>query len=122
MLSPIRNLRLALVTLALAAPLRAEAQTRPVDWDALTRETQQVLADYLRINTTNPPGNELAGARFLKGILEREGFEVQIHDTTELGTGRANLYTRLRGNGSKKAIALVHHIDVVPAAPASWSR
>jgi acetylornithine deacetylase/succinyl-diaminopimelate desuccinylase-like protein len=121
MSSPIRTLRLALLTLAVTPSLRAEGQTRQVDWDALTRETQQVLADYLRINTTNPPGNELAGARFLKGILEREGFEVQILDTAELGTGRANLYTRLRGNGSKKAIALVHHIDVVPASPASWS-
>jgi acetylornithine deacetylase/succinyl-diaminopimelate desuccinylase-like protein len=119
--SPIRLLHLALLTLTLTPTLRAEAQARPVDWDALTRETQQVLADYLRINTTNPPGNELAGARFLKGILDREGFEVQILDTTELGAGRANLYTRLRGNGSKKAIALVHHIDVVPAARASWS-
>jgi acetylornithine deacetylase/succinyl-diaminopimelate desuccinylase-like protein len=121
MQTPIRLPRLALLTLALTPTLRAEAQARPVDWDALTRETQQVLADYLRINTTNPPGNELAGARFLKGILEREGFEVQIVDTAELGAGRANLYTRLRGNGSKKAIALVHHIDVVPAALASWS-
>jgi acetylornithine deacetylase/succinyl-diaminopimelate desuccinylase-like protein len=120
MVSPIRALRIAFLTLAVI-PLFAGAQARPVDWDALTRETQQVLAEYLRINTTNPPGNELAGARFLKGILEREGFEVQILDTTELGAGRANLYTRLRGNGSKKAIALVHHIDVVPASPSSWS-
>ncbi|MEO7455353.1 MAG: M20/M25/M40 family metallo-hydrolase, partial [Gemmatimonadaceae bacterium] len=33
----------------------------------------------------------------------------------------ANLYARLRGDGSKKAIALVHHIDVVPAVPAYWT-
>ncbi len=116
-----RSLALAFLTLTGTPTFRAEAQARPVDWDALTRETQQVLAEYLRINTTNPPGNELAGARFLKGILEREGFEVQLLDTVELGAGRANLYTRLRGNGTKKAIALVHHIDVVPASRASWS-
>jgi len=102
-------------------PSAAKAQTRPIDWPALARETQQVLADYVRVNTTNPPGNELAGARFLKQILDREGIEAQIIDTLELGQGRANLYARLKGNGSKKAIALVHHIDVVPAAAASWS-
>lgn len=97
------------------------AQTKPVDWDALTRETQTILADYLRINTTNPPGNEILAARFLKAILDREGIEAQILDTTELGQNRANLYARLRGNGSRKAIALVHHMDVVPAAPSYWS-
>jgi len=98
-----------------------QAQSRAIDWDALARESQSVLADYLRVNTTNPPGNEILGARFLKAILDREGIEAQILDTTELGPNRANLYARLRGNGSKKAIALVHHIDVVPVNPASWS-
>jgi acetylornithine deacetylase/succinyl-diaminopimelate desuccinylase-like protein len=97
------------------------AQTRPVVWDALASEGTTILTDYLRVNTTNPPGNELAAARFLKAILDREGIEAQILDTVELGPNRANLYARLRGNGSKKAIALVHHMDVVPASPASWS-
>lgn len=116
-----------LQSLALAAALNVvlppviPAQGRPIDWAALARETQQVLADYLRVNTTNPPGNELVGARFLKAILDREGIEAHILDTVELGSGRANLYARLKGNGSKKAIALVHHIDVVPAAAAYWS-
>jgi acetylornithine deacetylase/succinyl-diaminopimelate desuccinylase-like protein len=102
-------------------PLELRAQGRPIDWPALARETQQILADYLRVNTTNPPGNELAGARFLKAILDREGIEAEILDTVELGANRANLYARLKGNGSKKAIALVHHIDVVPAAASFWA-
>ena len=100
---------------------QAHAQTKPVDWDAVTRETQTILGDYLRINTTNPPGNEILAARFLKAILDREGIEARILDTTELGQNRANLYARLSGNGSKKAIALVHHMDVVPAVPSYWS-
>ena len=107
--------------LLLLPPLESGAQTRPIDWPALARETEQILADYVRVNTTNPPGNELAGAKFLKAILDREGIEAQIVDSVELGAGRANLYARLRGNGTKKAIALVHHIDVVPAAAAYWS-
>lgn len=111
--------------IALAAPLLMvaplQAQTRPVSWDALSSEATSILSSYLRMNTTNPPGNELAAARFLKGILEREGIEARILDTVELGPNRANLYARLRGNGTKRAIALVHHMDVVPAAPSSWS-
>jgi len=113
--------RLRLALSALLLPVALDAQARPIDWDSLARESQSVLSAYLRVNTTNPPGNEILGARFLKSILDREGIESQILDTTELGPDRANFYARLRGSGSKKAIALVHHIDVVPVNPASWS-
>lgn len=116
-----RSILVLVSGLVLGVPSESHAQARPIDWPALARETQQVLADYLRVNTTNPPGNELAGARFLKAILDREGIEAHILDSVELGVGRANLYARLKGNGSKRAIALVHHIDVVPAAAAYWS-
>jgi acetylornithine deacetylase/succinyl-diaminopimelate desuccinylase-like protein len=103
-------------------PISAHAQNAPVDWEALTNESVRMLSDYLRINTTNAPGNELQAALFLKGILEKEGIEAQILDTAELKpSGRANLYARLKGNGTKKAIALVHHMDVVPATPSFWS-
>ena len=107
----------------LAAQGSAQGSTQgpPPDWNALRDETVRVLADYLRIDTSNPPGNELAGARFLQRILEREGLEVQILDSAELGAGRANLYARLRGNGSKRALALVHHVDVVPVDRRYWS-
>lgn len=101
-----------------ASKLPAQAA---LDWSALARESQAILSDYLRVNTTNPPGNEILGARFLKEILDREGIEARILDTTELGPNRANLYARLRGNGGKRAIALVHHLDVVPATATSWS-
>jgi acetylornithine deacetylase/succinyl-diaminopimelate desuccinylase-like protein len=111
-----------LLAAASLAPIPTPAQ-QPVDWGALADETVRVLADYLRINTTNPPGNELAGALFLKEILEREGIEATILDTAELKpSGRANLYARLRGDGSKRAIALVHHIDVVPADARYWTQ
>jgi acetylornithine deacetylase/succinyl-diaminopimelate desuccinylase-like protein len=106
---------------SLLSAQRAPQPVRPVDWNALRDETARVLAEYLRIDTTNPPGNEIAGARFLKAILEKEGIEAQILDTTELGAGRANLYARFRGDGSKKAVALVHHMDVVPVDPRYWS-
>jgi acetylornithine deacetylase/succinyl-diaminopimelate desuccinylase-like protein len=116
----IRSVLLSLpIAVLLARPVVAQ---QPVDWPALADESVRILADYLKINTTNPPGNELAGALFLKAILEREGIEAAILDTAELKpAGRANFYARLRGNGSKRAIALVHHIDVVPADPRYWT-
>ena len=81
----------------------AGAQSSQPDWAALTAETEKVLVDYLRINTSNPPGNEIETARFLKQILDREGIEATILDTVVLGRNRANLYARLKGNGSKKS-------------------
>jgi acetylornithine deacetylase/succinyl-diaminopimelate desuccinylase-like protein len=109
------------LTVVCLSAAKLPAQATSLDWTALAKESQTVLSSYLRVNTTNPPGNEILGARFLKAILDREGIEARILDTTEIGPNRANFYARLRGNGSKKAIALVHHMDVVPATPSSWS-
>lgn len=114
---------LSALFIASAAPAPARAQrAAALDWNAIGDDAVRTLSDYLKVNTTNPPGDEIEGIRFLKGILEREGFEVQVLDTdrTALGATRGNLYARLKGNGSKKAIALVHHIDVVPASRQFW--
>lgn len=110
----------ALGAIVLAFPLQVRAQ-KPIDWDALAKEGQAILSEYLKINTTNPPGNEIQAARFLKGILDKEGIPATILDTAELGGAHANLYARLKGNGKKKAIVLLHHMDVVPADPRQWS-
>jgi acetylornithine deacetylase/succinyl-diaminopimelate desuccinylase-like protein len=119
------SLRTAAIAIAFPSSLLAQtaapAPVRPIDWPAMQAEATEVLRQYVRINTTNPPGNEMATARFLKAFLEKEGIEATILDTAELGAGRANLYARLKGNGSKRAIALVQHMDVVPVAPAYWT-
>ena len=112
------------ITLLCLLPMlagRGAAQTPSLDYDKLQAETAQRLSEYLRINTSNPPGNELATARWLKEVLAREGIEGQILDTAELGPGRANFYARLKGSGSGKAIALVHHMDVVPVTGEPWA-
>ena len=96
------------------------AATTPPN-DSLGAETVARLAEYIRINTSNPPGNELATAHWLKDVLAREGIEGHIVDTAELGPGRANFYAVLKGDGTQKGIALVHHMDVVPVTPARWS-
>ena len=115
--------RIVVALLVAAASLHAQSTPAPraIDWTALQGESVQNLRDYIRVNTTNPPGNELEGARFLQRVLEREGIEARILDTAELGAGHANLYARLKGSGAKKAIALVHHIDVVPAVASYWT-
>ena len=97
------------------------AQAPKVDFNALRDEAAQRLSEYLRINTSNPPGNELATARWYKDVLAKEGIEGQILDTAELGAGRANFYARLKGTGSGKAIALVNHMDVVPVSRQYWT-
>jgi len=115
--------RLTLLQLVLPAALGAQspAPVRAIDWPAIEREAVTLLRDYLRVFTANPPGNELTAARFLQDFLAKEGIEAQILDTVELGAGRANLYARVKGNGSKRAVALVHHMDVVPATAGTWT-
>jgi acetylornithine deacetylase/succinyl-diaminopimelate desuccinylase-like protein len=112
-----RTLTTLLLLLLSATPLAAQH-----DWDALQEEAAGLLSEYLRINTVNPPGNELAAARWLAGVLAREGIESQILDTVEMGSGRANFYARLKGTGKGGGIALVHHLDVVPATRSQWTR
>jgi acetylornithine deacetylase/succinyl-diaminopimelate desuccinylase-like protein len=114
--------QLLLISLALcAAPATAQTRAPEFDYPKLQDEAVGLLQQYLQINTSNPPGNEIQTARFLHDLLSREGIESQILDTLELPAGRANLYARLKGDGSKKAIALVHHMDVVPVSREYWT-
>ena len=110
-----------LCAVLLAGGAQALAQTPSLNWDSLSAESVRNLSAYLAINTTNPPGNELAAARFVQALLAREGIEAPILDTAELGPGRANLYARLRSRGTKQAIALVNHLDVVPVMRQYWT-
>jgi acetylornithine deacetylase/succinyl-diaminopimelate desuccinylase-like protein len=89
-----------------------------IDWHALGEETIDLLRRYLMIDTTNPPGNEIEGARFLAGVLAADGIPSEI---AESAPGRANLVARLHGHGGLGAIVLHHHIDVVYADRRYWS-
>ena len=81
-------------------------------------EEVRILKGYLRIDTTNPPGNELAAAHFLADILEREGIPATIF---EPAPGRANLVARLPGRGKKPSLMFLNHMDVVGVEPQHWS-
>lgn len=76
------------------------------------------LRDYVRIDTTNPPGNEHQAAAYLARLLRREGIEFQLLVRPE---GRTSLYARLRAREPKAGpLVLMHHMDVVPATAEEW--
>ena len=78
----------------------------------------ELLRQYLMIDTTNPPGNEIAGTRFLAEVLAAHDIASEM---AESAPGRANLVARLRGDGSLGGIVLHHHIDVVYADRRYWT-
>ena len=100
-----------------SAVISSYAAEAKIDWKALEDEAVALLSRYIQIDTTNPPGNEIKAALFLKAIFDREGIEARI---IESAPGRANIYARLKGNGAKKAVVLMHHMDVVPAEAKLW--
>jgi acetylornithine deacetylase/succinyl-diaminopimelate desuccinylase-like protein len=89
-----------------------------MDWDQLLKEAIHHLQEYIRINTVNPPGNEVEGARFLKKIFDAESIPCQIFEPSP---GRGNLLATLKGNGKKRPILLLSHIDVVPVEKERWT-
>jgi acetylornithine deacetylase/succinyl-diaminopimelate desuccinylase-like protein len=88
-----------------------------IDWPRYQDMAVELMQQYLRVNTSNPPGNEIEAARFFKKIFDEHGIENEIF---EYKPGRANIIARIRGNGSKRPIILLSHTDVVTAEPASW--
>jgi acetylornithine deacetylase/succinyl-diaminopimelate desuccinylase-like protein len=112
----ITALILSVLSLALTSERVALAEATP-NWQALEDEAVSLLSRYIQIDTTNPPGGEIKAARFFKEILDREGIEAKIIESVP---GRGNIYARLRGNGTKKALVLLNHMDVVPADAKFW--
>ena len=101
-----------LFSLTLACP------AAEIDWVRARDEAVQRLQELIRIDTTNPPGNELSAAVYLKRLLDAEGIENRILNVSE---GRANLYARVRGDGSRRPLILLSHTDVVMADAGRWS-
>ncbi len=124
-----------LVVLVTAAPARATAEgsepppdpvvsvvaIAPQDPEAIIDTVAAMapglLAEYIRVDTTNPPGNETLAARFLAGVLEREGIGSSIFEPEP---GRGSIYARIRGKGDARAIVLLSHTDVVPVDETHW--
>lgn len=86
--------------------------------DQVFEEATGLLSTYIRIDTSNPPGGEETGALFLQEVLEREGISSSLYQSAP---GRSNLLARLKGDGSRGPVLLLHHIDVVGAIEKDWT-
>jgi acetylornithine deacetylase/succinyl-diaminopimelate desuccinylase-like protein len=106
---------IVMLVAALLFPAGARAQT---DWSKYEAQATELLQQYFRIDTSNPPGNERRAAEFFCALFAKEGIECQIFD---IAPGRANAYARLKGDGSQRPLVLLNHTDVVNADPKLWS-
>ena len=94
----------------------ASAQTP--DWKAVDGEALKTLQDYVRIDTSNPPGDVTRAADYLQALLKNEGIDVTRYESAP---GRSILLARLKGDGTGgKAVLLESHMDVVPTDPSRW--
>ena len=82
------------------------------------QEVTELLCNLIRINTTNPPGNETAAANYIAQYLGKEGFKTEVIESV---SGRGSVVTRLNGTGEKPSLLLLSHLDVVAANAQEWS-
>jgi acetylornithine deacetylase/succinyl-diaminopimelate desuccinylase-like protein len=82
-------------------------------------EVGALLQELIRLDTTNPPGNETLAAEHLRDYLEAAGVECELYARVP---ERANLVARIPGRGSGPSLALLSHTDVVLAEPSEWER
>jgi acetylornithine deacetylase/succinyl-diaminopimelate desuccinylase-like protein len=80
-------------------------------------EVVQLLQELIRLDTTNPPGNETLAAEVLRDYLEAAGVECALYARSP---ERANLVARIRGRGDGPSLALLSHTDVVLADANEW--
>ncbi|HUK24788.1 MAG TPA: M20/M25/M40 family metallo-hydrolase [Terriglobales bacterium] len=107
-------LLLAVYCVTLPTSLRAQ---QAFEMSKLQDEAVNRIEQYIRINTTNPPGNEEQTMQFFAQIFTEEGIPFQ---TALSAPGRGNIWARLKG-GPKPALVLLSHMDVVPADAKYWS-
>jgi acetylornithine deacetylase/succinyl-diaminopimelate desuccinylase-like protein len=124
---------IVLLWASFGAPAKAQVGQRPAamgipaspklvgDTSALATEAQGWLVDLVKINTTNPPGNEAAAAKYIAAILTKEGINSEI---LELTPGRSAIVARMRATAvpdPAKALLLVAHMDVVGVDRSKWT-
>jgi acetylornithine deacetylase/succinyl-diaminopimelate desuccinylase-like protein len=95
-----------------------EGDVSAIEWDAVQTETASTLSEFIRFDTSNPPGNETPLAEHIAGILRGAGYDPQI---LEYAPGRGNVVARYGGRGEKPPLLLMGHLDVVPVEPEYWT-
>lgn len=99
--------------------LGAAAVTRAAenDWSKLAAEAVGYLRDYIRIDSSNPPGDVAPAAAYLASVLQKQGISSELLPSDP--PRKVNL-ARLRGNGRKRPLLLLNHTDTVPADRSRW--
>jgi hypothetical protein len=100
------------------APVLAFAQAQQLDWKKLQAETLEHFSALVRINTSNPPGNETVAAKYIQTVLEKDGIPSKLVGTDP---NRLSVIARLKGSGAKKPILIMGHTDVVGVQREKWS-
>lgn len=103
-------------------PQGAQAQANPAGLDFPRLESEAILwlQGLLRINTTNPPGHDLAAANYLAGVLKKEGIDAEIYKS---GPNRGFLVARLQATAlpnPSQALLLVSHLDTAGVDASKW--
>jgi acetylornithine deacetylase/succinyl-diaminopimelate desuccinylase-like protein len=99
----------------------AQAPSSQPDLAKLAIEAQGWLSDMIRINTSNPPGNEMAVAKYISVILQKENIPSEV---VEITPGRAIAIAHLQAGplpDAANALMLLAHQDTVGVDPAKWS-
>lgn len=107
----------ALREAVLWAVFASMAGAQQIPWPSYEDEAIHLLQEYLRIDTQNPPGNEVRGADFFRRLFDQAGI---ANATYTYAPGRANFYARLKGDGRGRPIILLNHMDTVRADPTQW--
>ena len=89
-----------------------------INWQDVGNETVSNLRGLLRLDTRNPPGNEIRAAEYLRSLLEAEGISGEIVGPSR---DRGTFIARLKGNGSEPPLLLMSHTDVVAVEPEKWT-
>ncbi len=111
-------MRAALLTVTLlTTTLLAQTPAQP-DWAKLDEETLRHFLAIIKLDSTDPPGNEKPVVDYLKQVLEAEGIPVQIFT---LEPNRPNLVARLKGSGKQRPLLLLGHTDTVNVDPKKWT-
>src|SRR5436190_13179618 len=96
----------------------AASQAQTVDSPQINAELLRHYQALVRIDTTDPPGNETKAVEYIKQVLEAEGIPVIV---TAKDPARANLIARIKGNGSKRPLLLLGHTDTVRVDASKWT-
>ncbi|MFQ5665793.1 MAG: M20/M25/M40 family metallo-hydrolase [Candidatus Binatia bacterium] len=97
--------------------LAARTAAADINWADVEQQATAFLSSYIRLDTTNPPGNETTAARFLAGRFRQAGIAAEVFEPQP---GRGSVLARLKGTGGARPVILLNHLDVVPAPAEGW--